>query len=138
MLTQILTKEDLTYLQKRFSYFYDAVVESWDIDWVKDRDPRVKSRIRVLDFGVSVEETDSGVWCQVVLTMEDCELFRVVESSKDYYRVTANGIYTLMEQTDKTLFGVDFGHFNETPKSISQLMESPCCVVSSRLFWEVL
>ena len=70
--------------------------------------------------------------------MENCELFRLMDSSADYYRVTANGIYILMEQTENTLFGVDFGHFNEVPPSVAELMKSPCCVVCSRLCWEIL
>lgn len=70
--------------------------------------------------------------------MEDCDLFRLTDSDGNYYRVTPNGIYILMEQGEKTLVGVDFGSFNEIPATISDLIVSPRCVVCSHLSWEIL
>lgn len=141
MPTRILSKESLLALQKRFSYFHDSVVESWTADWVEERgtiaQTRVKAQIRTRDYENYPQESDE-VWQQVVLVMENCELFRLTHSNADYYRVTANGIYSLMEQTETILFGIDFGHFNETPSSIAELRKSPCCVVCSRLCWEIL
>jgi hypothetical protein len=139
MQTQIVTEEALLSLLKRFSSFHDSVVESWAIDWVEDSSSatRAKAQIRVRDYENYEEESDE-VWQQVVLIMENCDLFRLTNSNRAYYRVTANGIYILMEQNENTVFGIDFGHFNDTPTSISQLMESPCCVVCSRLSWDIL
>lgn len=61
MSTRILTKEDLLYLQERFSNFYDFVIEFWSIDWVEDRDIRIKSQIRVRDYEKYLEDK-SEVW----------------------------------------------------------------------------
>lgn len=137
MLTQILTEEDLAYLQERFANFYDSVLKSWVVDWVDSPETRVKAQIEVRDYENYPKDT-SVVWRQVVLVMENCNLFRLTDSDGDYYRVTPNGIYIIMEQKEQMLFGVDFGSFNETPKSIVELMSSPRCIVCPRLSWGIL
>ena len=121
-----LKSEEFGLWYERFWSFYDSVVRSWAADFAQ------ATKILVLTIEAQDRESPSG-WSLLTLRLSGVSSVRLSEGPKASYLVLSNGLHALFAVG---CVGLEFGDFDDAPKTILELMQSPFHVVAESLDWD--
>ena len=125
-MTNQLTSNGLNEHLQRFGNYNDAVIRYMAVEYRKSEAD--------LHLAIDAQDTankESG-WTRITLTLRSCSLIRFVQSSRESYQVLSNGMHIIFAGG---MIGIDLGHFVDSPESLNELQQSPCCGVGKDLFW---